>query len=115
MNYFIAEKREKVLRLAANELISSGISPLRLGYTYILGAVADIITDDSLMIGITKTLYPHLADRYCTSSQAVERNIRSAINSARKGCKIHVTNKEFIFKTVNRVKMRMEISNIDEY
>lgn len=129
MNTENDEKREAVRKIIEDELASAGISPVRLGYSYMMSAITEIIFDDRLMVGITKKLYPYIAECYCTSSHAVERNIRSAIESAcREGSdslkklvnynltnKISITNKEFIFKTVNRVKRRLEISNYDEY
>lgn len=128
MDFITDEYMERISNFVEKELACFGISPIRLGYTYILKAVTDIIVDDALMVGITKNLYPHLAKRYCTSAQAVERNIRSAIDAACKNCNdslkdfldceddtIHITNKEFIFKTVKRVKKHLEISNNDEY
>ncbi len=108
---------QRILDITDEKLSSFGIPPMHLGYTYILSAVVKAVCDESVMLGITKRLYPYLAEMFNTSPQAIERNIRTAISAAcKKGndslkafadgeseC-IRITNKEFIIKTVNLIK-----------
>lgn len=109
----------------AEELMRLGFSSTRVGYMYIVEAVVYVLTNEAKIVGITKTLYPHLAKIFGTSAQAVERAMRMAIadvckignDSIRRlaglqaNCRLHFTNKEFIYKTVNYVKKQLEISN----
>lgn len=125
----ITDVKGGLQEIISDELISMGISPVRLGYTYLSAAVMEVISDEKLLMGITKSLYPQLASFFCTSAQAVERAIRAAISEAcntgnenlrrfigmGKDCNLHFTNKEFIFKTVNHIKRQTEIGNNDEY
>lgn len=109
----------------AEVLEQLGFSSIRIGYTYILEAVVYMVACNGEAIGVTKTLYPYLAKKFATSSQAVERAMRMAISDAcqigndnirrltgaESNCRLHFTNKEFIYKTVNCVKKQLEISN----
>lgn len=123
------EGKNNLSGMVAKELIVLGLSPGRLGYAYVLEAIVAVMKDEELLYGITKVLYPYLARYFGTSAHAVERAIRTAITDA---CnigndnlrrfvgfeinrKLHFTNKEFIFKTVNDIKRQLEISNNDEY
>jgi len=122
-------KKQKLYKKAAELLERYEFSSLRVGYEYISEAIVYVICNDIGVAGITKTLYPYLAKKFCTSSTAVERAIRTAITDAckndnvfiRKLCNTkdghiaHITNKEFIYKSVKNVKMQLEISNYDEY
>ena len=49
------------------------------GYDYIRDSVMLLYKDPKIIGGITKKLYPEIADRYDTSVQRVERAIRHAI------------------------------------
>ena len=103
-----------ITEVISSRLTSLGLSDMRLGYTYIVCAVEEILYDESLMMGITKKLYPRLAARFCTTPEAVERDIRTAITNACKspndtmqcfmGDAVHFTNKGFIYRTVAYAK-----------
>ena len=98
------------------ELVKCGFSVHSSGYMYLREAVTAVFRDEELLFGITKNLYPYIADKYATSACAVEKAIRQAINDVCKSgipdClrsvfseeKKHLTNKEFIAVLVNEVK-----------
>lgn len=122
-------KKQKLYKKATELLERYEVSSLRVGYEYISEAIVYVICNGIGVAGITKTLYPYLAKKFCTSPSAVERAIRMAITDACKtdneyirelcntkdGYISHITNKEFIYKSVKNVKMQLEISNNDEY
>lgn len=64
-----------------NVLLSIGVPPNLLGYSYILYALQLILLQPEYMQAITKELYADIARKYCTSSTRVERNIRTAIQT----------------------------------
>ena len=125
---FLLNDKQTVYDAVSDELSGFGISPMKLGYTYLIEAVAYVLEDEDALHGITKSVYPYLAQTFSTTAQAVERAMRTAISEAcksgsdeirkledRKRKKLHFTNKEFIFKTVNILKRRFETVNIDKY
>lgn len=64
-----------------NILLSIGVPPNLLGYSYILYALQLILLQPDYMHAITKELYEDIARKYCTSPTRVERNIRTAIQT----------------------------------
>ncbi len=63
-------------------LSKMGIPASIKGYHYIRKAVMMSVEDESVLVGITKGLYPDIAKLYKTSASKVERAIRHAIESA---------------------------------
>ena len=61
-------------------LLSIGIPPNLLGYTYIVYGVELILSDPEYMRGITTRLYVDIAKKFNTKSTSVERSIRHAIS-----------------------------------
>ena len=125
---FVLNDREYLYEKVSDTLSSVGISPIRLGYTYLMEAVVYVLEDNEALNGITKTVYPALARNFGTTPQAVERAIRTAISDACSFCndkmnsfgykwrgKTHFTNKEFIFEIVKLLEKQSGIVNIDEY
>lgn len=125
---FVLNDKQAVYDVVSDELSLLGISPMKLGYTYLIEAVAYVLEDEENLHGITKSVYPYLAQTFSTTAEAVERAIRTAISAAcasgeesirlmgdNKRNKLHFTNKEFIFKTVKTLKRRLETVNIDKY
>lgn len=121
MNLTVGEKQHKLqLELLRKkvcvELVKYGFHVHSVGYMYLREAVTAILQDEGLLFGITKNLYPYIADMYITSACAVEKGIRQAINEVcKKGIpdclknifgedKKHFTNKEFIAFVANEVK-----------
>lgn len=58
------------------------ISPNLKGYTYLKTAILLAIEDKSMLVGITKILYPTVARNHHSTSVRVERAIRNAIENA---------------------------------
>ena len=75
------------------------------GYYYIRSAIIECIKDVSITNGITKNLYPRIANKYNTKPDRVERAIRHAIEIAMKSCDVEILKKYFKCNTEdNRVK-----------
>lgn len=86
-----------------------GIMPRVKGYFYINEAVEIIRRKGEAPLLITKDIYPEVAQKYETSTECVERAIRTSINTAwmsnremvnkiaRYPLRFRPTNKEFLF------------------
>lgn len=118
---FVLNDKQSVYDSVSEEISRFGISPVKLGYTYLVEAVTYVLEDEDSIHGITKSIYPRLAQTFLTTPEAVERAMRTAISRA---CKsfgegrrkaVHFTNKEFIFKIVRTVKKQLDTVNIDKY
>jgi two-component system response regulator (stage 0 sporulation protein A) len=59
-----------------------GVTPANQGWKYLTEAVKMVLEDDTVIDGITKRLYPEIAEKFKTTSSAVERGIRCSINRA---------------------------------
>ncbi len=62
-----------------DKLHNLGMSSSLLGYYYVSEAIMMVYNDPKYMKNITKLLYPEISIKYNTTSQRVERLIRSAI------------------------------------
>lgn len=62
-------------------LLTIGIPPNLLGYSYILYALELILLNPLYLNAITKKLYIDIGKKYDTSPASVERAIRTAINA----------------------------------
>lgn len=58
-----------------------GITPNLKGYLYLRQAIEMGVRDPSVFDGITKRLYPYIAEQNHTTSTSVERTIRHAIDT----------------------------------
>ena len=58
-----------------------GITPNLKGYLYLRQAIEKGVRDPSVFDGITKRLYPYIAEQNHTTSTSVERTIRHAIDT----------------------------------
>lgn len=67
---------EKVIE---NLLLRLGANRSYMGFCYIIYAVKLSIEDENRLQLISKWLYPEIAKKYCTSTQCVERNIRTLV------------------------------------
>lgn len=65
--------------LAALELHRLHIPPNLLGYHYLLHAVERVAAEPLRIRGLTTVIYPEIARRYGTKSDAVARDIRTAV------------------------------------
>lgn len=95
------------------------------GYRYLRYAIVSAIENPELLNGITTELYPYVANRYAASATCVERDIRTAINSAWKNGDIIAfsryfgynrttrnkapTNAEFIARIVDEILLKYKI------
>jgi two-component system response regulator (stage 0 sporulation protein A) len=59
-----------------------GVSPSNLGWKYLTEAIKMVIDDANVIDGITKRLYPAIAEKYNSNSRAVERAIRHFVCKA---------------------------------
>ncbi len=96
------------------------------GYEYIREGIIMLYNDPSIIGGITKELYPEIADKYNTSVSRVERAIRHAIEvSWNRGNidlmeevfghsvdydKAKPTNSEFIVTVADKLKLEYQLS-----
>lgn len=75
-----------VFRVETNQihkvLLSIGVPPNLLGYSYIVYALELILINPDYMHAITKELYADIAEKYCSTPSRVERDIRHAIGVA---------------------------------
>lgn len=102
-----------------------GIPPHVKGYGYLREAVTMIYNDISILNGITKVLYPSIADKFNTTPSRVERAIRHAIEvgwtrgnidviSQVFGYTVHVskskpTNSEFIAMVADKLRVERKV------
>lgn len=109
-----------------NVLHELGVPSHIKGYSYIREGIMEVFLDPSVIGGITKELYPKIADEFNTTVSRVERAIRHAIEvSWNRGNwdlmqeifgysvdidKAKPTNSEFIVTVAD--KLRLEYSNI---
>lgn len=100
-----------------------GVSVKRKGYHYIREAILIVINDETSIQKIKENIYCKIAPEYNTSSEAVERAIRTAIESMIKDGNIKAiyemfgyaitpkkgkpTNKEFIATIADKIKLDM--------
>lgn len=73
------------------------------GYQYVREAILMAIQNDDMINAVTKSLYPHLAEKFNTTPSRVERAIRHAIEVAWNRGQIEVHDKIFGY-TVNSNK-----------
>lgn len=74
-------------------LMTIGADPGLKGFSFAHKAIVKCYRDETLMDGITKTLYPEIAKECGTTKDAVERNIRTVVHYCKSK---HNTNKAFI-------------------
>lgn len=67
-----------------------GIRRTYKGYYYVAEAIQLVMEDASLLLYISKSLYPEVARRHGTSINCVERNIRTVVNSCWDSDYVHV-------------------------
>ena len=59
-----------------------GIRPNLLGYKLLISAIVEVLEKDVMFTPLSKNVYPAIAEKYGVTVEAVERNIRRAIDSA---------------------------------
>lgn len=73
---------DNIDRMAASLMISTGIRPNLKGYIFLVKVVSCCVKDPKLLFPLNSGAYKAVSDRYGSSVCCVERNIRTAINSA---------------------------------
>ena len=78
------ERREKknLEALVTNVIHEVGVPAHIKGYQYLREAIIMVVNDIDVINQITKSLYPEIASKYCTTPSRVERAIRHAIEVA---------------------------------
>lgn len=85
------------------------------GYHYLRKAILMAVEDESVLVGITKGLYPDIAKIYDTSSSKVERAIRHAIESSWKKGGQEFYNKIMGYEVSEKPTNGHMIANLAEY
>lgn len=67
---------------AAAFLLEMSIPASMLGYTYLKEAIIMVTEDQSILRGVTKRLYPAIAEKFQTTPARVERAMRHSIETA---------------------------------
>lgn len=104
-------------------LCKLGIPVNATGYTYAKEAVEMVINDITALSGITKIIYPAVADKYSTTVSRVERSIRHTIEilAAKNNTELwrrlflnsnnKPTNGEFIGVVADAIRLKIKNSN----
>lgn len=90
-----AENDRAISRRVTALLRQFGISPHIRGYHYLRSAIVAVVKDGSLLRGVTKVLYPSIAECCGTSASCVERAIRNAIELSWTRCDIDFLHHHF--------------------
>ena len=117
----------KDLKLNLTKLLHElGVPSHIKGYEYIREGIIELYNDPSIIGGITKELYPDIANKYDTSVSRVERAIRHAIEVSWNRGNIDLmeeifghsvdidrakpTNSEFIVTLADKLKLERQLS-----
>lgn len=123
----ISDTESKDLKISLTKLLHELGMPSHIkGYEYIREGIILLYNDPSIIGGITKELYPEIAEKYNTSVSRVERAIRHAIEvSWNRGNldlmeevfghsvdydKAKPTNSEFIVTVADKLKLEYQLS-----
>ena len=79
-----SESNEYFPDYITENLLFLGIMPKMSGFDYLREGIKLCFIDDDMLDHITSKLYPKIAEKFNTSSEVVERNMRNAINGAYK-------------------------------
>jgi len=126
-NNFLNSNNSNDLKISLTKLLHELGMPSHIkGYEYIREGIMLLYKDPSIIGGITKELYPEIADKYNTSVSRVERAIRHAIEvSWNRGNldlmeevfghsvdydKAKPTNSEFIVTVADKLKLEYQLS-----
>ena len=78
-SFIISNEKKDVVFTISNLLHSLGMPSHIKGYQYIRESILMMYDNPDMVGGITKEIYPEIADKYDTTSSRVERAIRHAI------------------------------------
>jgi len=131
LDYFENNTSEKVhynnIKLKLTKLLHElGVPSHIKGYEYIREGIIELYNDPSIIGGITKELYPEIANKFDTSVSRVERAIRHAIEVSWNRGNIDLmeeifghsvdidrakpTNSEFIVTLADKLKLERQLS-----
>lgn len=96
-----SQKGESLDRVISNMLYEFGFKAHLSGYRYLREAIKMIYLDRDNLNGITKVLYPSIADKHNTTSSRVERAVRHAIENAWYQTKLINLNSRLVVKPTN--------------
>ncbi|MGI6527175.1 MAG: sporulation transcription factor Spo0A [Caldicoprobacterales bacterium] len=125
---FLENSKERILEAEITNIIHEiGVPAHIKGYQYLREAITMVINDMELLSGITKELYPGIAEKFNTTPSRVERAIRHAIEVAWSrgrvdtinrlfGYTIHdekgkPTNGEFIAMVADKLRMQSKMQS----
>ena len=74
-------KESDIYRKTFEALVCLGVPMNLRGFDYLTSAITLAVCDPSFLHGVTKRLYPAVAEAYSTNQCCVERNIRTAIET----------------------------------
>lgn len=87
---------EKMIHVKIKELLQKiGLPPHLLGYKYLEESIYVCYTDEQYRSGITKRLYPYVAQKFDTTPTRVERAIRHSIEYAYTNGNFEILNQVF--------------------
>jgi len=136
LDYFENNTSEKVhynnIKLKLTKLLHElGVPSHIKGYEYIREGIIELYNDPSIIGGITKELYPEIANKFDTSVSRVERAIRHAIEVSWNRGNIDLmeeifghsvdidrakpTNSEFIVTLADKLKLERQLSWLLRY
>lgn len=78
----IRQALDEIPEYVTDFVMNLGIPIHVMGFNHIRTAIALAVEDPTLTKQVTKVLYPMVAEKYCTTSTRVERNIRHAIEKS---------------------------------
>ena len=122
----IYARKEKMVREKVTKImIDIGIPASLKGYHYIIDAILMVIANQETILQLGKSIYTDIAKEYNTNVEAVERDIRTAIEKVTKTGNIDKiyeifgntinpdkgkpTNKEFIATIAYKIKLEMNM------
>lgn len=79
---FFRQRRREAEKLADEVLKASDVYTHLWGCSYLREALIRIAGDPEKLLGVTKVLYPELAEHFATSADSIERCIRNALTIA---------------------------------
>ncbi len=88
------QSRKLFIRISET-LKKLGISPSKSGYLYIRDGIYLYVTHPEHQYKITKELYPYLSEKYQKTQAAVEKSMRTAIETGYNNCSLEYSNEVF--------------------
>lgn len=102
-----------VEQMVVSVLKDIGVSVRMIGYKYLKAAIIIAINDSDSLTSVTKYIYPAIANRYGSSTNNVERNIRYAIEAAweKRNGQNHLSIQDEVFSNNDKKPTNSEFIN----